>query len=52
MAKFDLHLPFELRGDQPRGGVVVVVEGQADLLEVVTALEACGGVSHFLDGGQ
>src|SRR5262249_4672847 len=32
--------------------VVVVVEGQPDLLEIVLALHACGRLAHFLHGGQ
>src|SRR5262249_17060048 len=33
-------------------GAVVVVQGQADLLEVVLALEPGGGRSDLLDGGE
>src|SRR5205807_788293 len=33
-------------------GVVVTVQRQADLLEVVGALPACGRVAHLLHGGQ
>src|SRR5205823_7564262 len=33
-------------------GVVVAVHGQADLLEVVLALGAGGGLADLLDGGQ
>jgi hypothetical protein len=33
-------------------GVVVVVGGQAELLEVVGALDAGGGLADLLDGGQ
>src|SRR5262245_9187933 len=29
-----------------------IVKGQADLLEVVLALHARGGLAHLLDGGQ
>src|SRR5262249_48505124 len=32
--------------------VRVVVDGQADLLEVVLALHACGGLADLLHGGQ
>src|SRR5262249_38388408 len=32
--------------------VVEVVDGQPDLLEVVLALDACGGLADLLDGGQ
>ena len=32
--------------------VVVVVQGQADLLEVVGALDAGGGLADLLHGGQ
>src|SRR5262245_56453777 len=32
--------------------VVVVVEGEAELLEVVAALHASGGLAHLLDGWQ
>ena len=38
-------------GHRPEG-VVVVVDGQADLLEVVDALGASGGLAGRLDGGQ
>ena len=31
---------------------VIVVRGQDNLLEVVLALEAVGGLAHLLDGGQ
>ena len=34
------------------GGVVVVVERQADLLEVVLAAHPGGGLADLLDGGQ
>src|SRR5262249_27078496 len=33
-------------------GVVVVVRGQSDLLEVVAALHACGGLADLLDGRE
>src|SRR5205823_2535287 len=33
-------------------GVVVVVAGEGELLEVVGALHACGGLADLLDGGQ
>src|SRR5262249_32890401 len=41
----------------PGGGegavaVVVVVDGQADLLEVVGALQACGGLADLLHRGE
>ena len=39
------------RGDAAQG-VVVVVDRQADLLEVVDALAAAGGLAGGLDGGQ
>src|SRR5262249_338027 len=32
--------------------VVVVVQGQAELLEVVGALGACGSLADLLDGGE
>ena len=34
------------------GRVVIVVHGEAELLEVVLALQACGGGPHLLDGGE
>ena len=40
-----------LGGSAP-GGVVVVVDGQADLLQVVRALGPGGGLPDLLDGGQ
>ena len=33
-------------------GVVVVVQGEADLLQVVDALRPAGGLARRLDGGQ
>jgi hypothetical protein len=30
----------------------VVVQGQADLLEIVGAAQACSGLAHFLHGRQ
>src|SRR5262249_44131559 len=42
--------------DTPGGegllGVVMIVEGKADLLEVVLTLQACGRLADLLDGGQ
>src|SRR5262249_2000101 len=37
---------------EPLVGIFVVVHGQADLLEVVLALRACGGVADLLYRGQ
>src|SRR5262249_26650869 len=39
-------------GRQLLVGVVVGVHGQAELLEVVLALQAGGGLAHLLDGGH
>src|SRR5262249_58416931 len=39
-------------GRQGDLGVVVVAEGQAELLEVVGALHPRGGVADLLDGGE
>ncbi len=33
-------------------GVVIVVGRQGDLLEVILALHACGGLTHLLHGGH
>src|SRR5262249_18530392 len=33
-------------------GAVVVVQGQADLVEIVLAFEAVGGLADFLDGRE
>ena len=33
-------------------GVVIIVVGQTDLLEVVGAAHAVGGFAHFLHGGN
>jgi hypothetical protein len=33
-------------------GVVIAVDGDADLLEVVGAADACGGLAHLLDGRE
>src|SRR5262249_44924459 len=41
----------ERRGQCPLGGVKVV-GGETDLLEVVGAVDAGGGVADFLGGGQ
>src|SRR5262249_12960862 len=40
------------RGREPTLGVVETVQGQAELLEVVAALQACGRLADLLDGGQ
>ena len=37
---------------EPAGSALVVVQGQADLLEVVDALDAAGGLARRLHGGQ
>jgi hypothetical protein len=37
---------------EPRVRVVVVVSRQPDLLQVVRALDASGGLAHLLHGGQ
>src|SRR5262249_15181729 len=39
-------------GRQRPVGVVVVVAGQPQLLEVVLALHACGGLADLLDSGE
>ena len=42
----------EIAGRQGPVGVLVVVQGQADLLEVVGALDPPRGLAGRLDGGQ
>ena len=42
----------EAPGREPAVGAVVVVEGQADLLQVVLAAQPGGGLADLLHGGQ
>jgi hypothetical protein len=42
----------EKAGGEVLAGIVVVVHGQADLLEVVLTLQTAGGLAHLLHGGQ
>jgi len=39
-------------GGEVPDAVVVVLKGEADLLEVVGALHSGGGFTHLLDGGE
>src|SRR5262249_33441775 len=45
-------ISINIAGREALHGPVVVVQSQADLLEVVLTLAACGGLTHLLHGGQ
>src|SRR5262249_37832152 len=47
-----VRVAIDVAGREAVVGVVVVVQGQADLLEVVRTLHACGGLADLLHGRQ